>query len=79
MESKSDMELLWIPLIKVFPSIGLILDNLTCSLQNVSSGETSELRFDMLHSFIPSKSSALLKNSGLLDLSKSDRQLQVNP
>lgn len=37
------------------------------------------MEFRNLHTFLPSAPNALLKNSGLLELSKSDRQLQVNP
>ena len=60
-------------------SLYLIKDNLKCSTQNVSNGEESVWEFTNMHTFLPSQPNTLLKDSGLLDLSISDRLLQVNP
>ena len=60
-------------------SLYLIKDNLKCSTQNVSNGEESVWEFTNMNNFLPNQPNTLLKDSGLLDLSISDRLLQVNP
>jgi hypothetical protein len=48
-------------------------------MKDLSTEQESDWEFRNLHTFLPSKANSLLNNSGLLDLSKSDRLLQVNP
>ena len=46
---------------------------------DMKTGETSTLEFEYLNAQVTSKSNPLLADSGLYDLTKSERQLQVNP